>query len=238
MPFPTRWGKRMRILVAEDDRVTRMLLVGTVRGWGYEVVEAPDGEAAWEAMQQADAPRMAMLDWMMPGLTGPEVCARVRNLSPAVPRYLLLLTGLTGADAIVEGLDSGADEFVVKPYNPQELRARLQVGRRLVELQEELARRERFQGVLEMAGAVCHELNQPLQVVSGFSELLLASCAADDPRERLLRHIRDSAVRLGDLTAKMMRLTDYKAKDYLSDGTRIVDIDGAAGPPRRGGRAE
>jgi CheY-like chemotaxis protein len=218
----------MRILVADDDRITRMLLVGMVRGWGYEVIEAHDGEAAWDAMRQADAPRMAVLDWMMPGLTGPEVCARVRILSPVVPRYLVLLTGLTGADAIVEGLESGADEFVTKPCNPVELRARLQVGRRLVELQEELARRERFQGVLEMAGAVCHELNQPLQVVSGFSELLLANCAPDDPRERSLRHIRDSALRLGGLTAKMMRLTDYRAKDYLSDGTRIVDIDGAS----------
>ncbi len=130
----------MKVLIAEDVRVMRRALQETLEGWGYEVVAAGDGAEAWDALTAEGAPRLAVLDWMMPGLDGVEVCRLAREHQGfEVPPYILLLTAMDGTDNLVVGLDAGADDFLVKPYKPAELRARLAVGRRFVELSERLA---------------------------------------------------------------------------------------------------
>jgi phosphoserine phosphatase RsbU/P len=126
----------IRILIAEDDHVSRTVLERTLRGWGHDLVVANDGAAAWEALLADDAPSMAILDWMMPGLEGPEICRRVRALARSVPNYLILLTAKGQINDIVTGLDSGADDYVSKPFDRQELRSRIRVGERILALQQ------------------------------------------------------------------------------------------------------
>src|SRR5437867_1673805 len=133
----------MKILLAEDDDTVRMVLRAAVAAWGHEIVECADGTQAWESLQEQDAPRLAILDWMMPGIDGPEICRRLRKSSGAEAVYVILLTGKDRREDIVEGLDAGANDYVTKPFDHDELRARLMVGARMVELQSLLAKRVR-----------------------------------------------------------------------------------------------
>jgi phosphoserine phosphatase RsbU/P len=131
----------VKVLIAEDDMVSRRLLEATLVKWGYEVVVTCDGTAAWDVLQSADAPPLAILDWMMPGMDGTEVCRKVRRTPSPTPPYLMLLTAKGRREDIVKGLRSGADDYVTKPFDREELRARVQVGMRIVELQQSLAER-------------------------------------------------------------------------------------------------
>jgi DNA-binding response OmpR family regulator len=131
----------MKILIAEDDAVSRLLLESVLRDWNYDVVAAGDGLAAWDALQQPDPPRLAIVDWQMPGLDGLDVCRRVRAHPATASVYVLLLTGKGGTDNVVQGLRSGANDYLTKPFDLDELSARLGVGRRVVELQQSLAER-------------------------------------------------------------------------------------------------
>jgi len=131
----------MRILVAEDSRVSRFLLETNLKKWGHEPVLTVDGTEAWEIMQREDAPALAILDWMMPGRDGLELCRLARARTDAPPLYIILLTARTDRQDTIDGLGAGANDFVTKPFDPAELRARVSVGVRVVELQGELAAR-------------------------------------------------------------------------------------------------
>jgi diguanylate cyclase (GGDEF)-like protein len=128
----------MRILVADDSIVSRHLLGVTLTEWGYDVVSASDGEQAWEILQSDDAPPLAILDWMMPGMTGLEVCRNVRKRAQEPYTYILLLTSKSLREDLIEGMESGADDYVSKPFDQHELKVRLRAGIRLVKLQGEL----------------------------------------------------------------------------------------------------
>jgi len=130
----------MRILIADDSIVSRHLLDATLRKWGYEVVVACDGVEAWNVLQAADGPMVAILDWVMPGLTGPEVCKRVRDLEKDrdTYTYLLLLTSKSLKEDLIEGMESGADDYVTKPFDQHELKVRLRAGTRIIDLQQQL----------------------------------------------------------------------------------------------------
>jgi DNA-binding response OmpR family regulator len=130
----------LKILVAEDDRVARRMLETVLTEWGYEVTAVGDGLDALQALA-ADGPQLAILDWVMPGLDGREVCRRVRAEPNPRPVYLIMLTVRTGRADIIAGLQGGADDYIAKPFDPGELEARLQVGRRVLELQRSLAAR-------------------------------------------------------------------------------------------------
>lgn len=129
----------MRILIADDDLTSRAVLAAALRKCGYEVVETCDGEEALEALQQPAAPRLAILDWMMPGLHGTEVCRRLRNRETDRPPYLILLTTREGKKDVSEGLHAGANDYLAKPFDPLELAARVEVGFRMIALQDRLA---------------------------------------------------------------------------------------------------
>jgi len=128
----------MKILVAEDDLVTRRMLEAYLGKWGYEVLKASDGQQAWQVLQHEHAPRLAILDWMMPGMDGTSVCREVRKLNLQPYTYLILLTTRGFKQDVIEGLESGADEYLTKPFDPFELKARLRSGVRIVELQDRL----------------------------------------------------------------------------------------------------
>lgn len=150
----------MRILIAEDDVVSSRVLATTLRKWGHEVVTTVNGLEAWAALQMPDAPRLAILDWMMPGIEGPEICRRVRGKSGTAHIYLILLTTLQNKEQMVEGLEAGADDYVAKPFDRHELQARLKAGERIVGLQQSLAHRV---GELEAAIAERHQAENALR---------------------------------------------------------------------------
>lgn len=131
----------MKILIAEDELISRCMLEEMLRGWGHEVVVAGDGLEALQILQQPDAPKLAILDWKMPRMDGIDVCRHVRTLPHGSAMHLILLTGVTGKHNIVAGLEAGADDYITKPYDQDELKARLNVGVRLVELQGNLSQR-------------------------------------------------------------------------------------------------
>ena len=131
-------GRRMKVLAAEDNPVFQSMLRTMLTKWGYDAVITRDGNEAWEHLHGEDAPRMAILDWMMPGLDGVELCRRVRSAAREPYIYILLLTARTDAHDLVEGMDAGADDYLTKPFNAHELRVRLRAGRRILDLQEEL----------------------------------------------------------------------------------------------------
>ena len=171
----------MRILIAEDDVTSRLLLRRVLENWGYEVTATGDGAEALRALEAEVAPRLAILDWMMPEMDGVDVCRRLRVRQTLQPPYIILLTALGDKESVVTGLEAGADDFVRKPYDPDELRARLAVGRRLVELNDELlgaqhaleilARTDALTGVLNR-GAIVGELEQEAARASRDGSLL------------------------------------------------------------------
>lgn len=217
----------MKILIADDEEVSRIMLQTVLEEWGYSVISTGDGNEAWATMQEKDAPQLAVLDWMMPGRDGPALCRELRSQERKDPLYLILLTAKAEGVDIVQGFDAGADDYIVKPYDVKELQARINAGRRMIALQDEQMEREKLQGVLEMAGAVCHELNQPLQSVSGFSELLLMDAVASDPNYECLKSIKMGIERIGKLTRRIMEITRYRSKPYPG-GISIIDIEGAS----------
>jgi DNA-binding response OmpR family regulator len=129
----------MKILIAEDDAVSRRVLEATLTRFGHEVVVASNGTQAWEVLQAEDAPRLAILDWMMHELDGLEGCRRVRSLPSTTPPVLILLTAKSTKKEVVTGLDAGANDYLTKPFDRAELRARVQVGVQVLELQTKLA---------------------------------------------------------------------------------------------------
>jgi len=149
----------MRALIADDDRIATEILASVLRRMSIEVAVANDGGAAWDLLAAGNAPSLAVIDWMMPTIDGLELCRRIRQDAARAHMYVILLTGRDERKDVVAGLDAGADDYIVKPFDPEELRARVQVGIRVLALQERLgdrvaelqsalARVKRLQGLL------------------------------------------------------------------------------------------
>ena len=128
----------MKVLVADDEPVSRRMLELLLRRWGYEVVVAKDGSEASEILMSADSPKMAVLDWVMPGVDGPQLCRNIRRGKTEPYTYILLCTGKRKQQDIVAGLEAGADDYITKPFDPAELRVRLRTGKRILYLQDQL----------------------------------------------------------------------------------------------------
>jgi len=131
----------MRVLIAEDDKTTRRMLETTLKKWGLEVVSTSDGKEACEQLQRANAPKLVLLDIMMPGIDGIEACRRLRQQETSEPPYIIFLTALEDKKDLITGLKAGADDYVTKPFDPDELKARIKAGQRILELQSSLAMR-------------------------------------------------------------------------------------------------
>ena len=148
--------KPMRVLLAEDEAVSRRLLEATLSRFGYEVLTVDDGLQAWEQLNSERPPLLALLDWSMPGLDGPEICRRIRSRPGGHGyTYMLLVTARAAKQDVVEGLSAGADDFISKPVDAAELRARLRVGERIVRLEQDLSLKVRD---LEVAAEHVKEL--------------------------------------------------------------------------------
>ena len=158
----------MKILIAEDEFTTRMMVQVCLENWGYRVESVTNGEEAWAKLQKPDAPHIAILDWEMPIINGVDVCRRVKEMDVENPPYVILLTSRDSKTDIVQGFDAGADDYMTKPFNNDELRARTRVAERLVrtqsslseslnELREALNQLEMLESGVEVCG-VCQKI--------------------------------------------------------------------------------
>ncbi len=129
----------MKILIAEDDYTSRLMLQVILEKWKYKVETAENGTEAWDLLQHKEPPQIAILDWEMPEMDGLEVCQRARALELDTPIYIIMLTGRNTTDDIVYGLDAGADDYITKPFDENELRARVRVAERMVTIQHSLS---------------------------------------------------------------------------------------------------
>ncbi len=174
----------MEILFAEDDLTLRRVLESALRKWGYEVISMCRGDEALAALKKDGRPDIAILDWQMPGLSGVEICQELRRMDTRNPVYVILLTAMGRKEDVVSGLQSGADDYVTKPFDTEELRARINVGRRVVELREILAVQVReleaalahvriLQGIIPIC-AHCHKIRDDRESWRGMEEYLEA----------------------------------------------------------------
>lgn len=128
----------MRVLIADDDGVIRRVFAQILQRFGYEVVLAFDGNQAWELLQKPNAPHLLILDWLMPGMDGPDLCRRLREMEHEISPFIILLTGMSNKKELAKGFEAGADDCVTKSLNPDELLAIVRVGERVINLELEL----------------------------------------------------------------------------------------------------
>jgi len=176
----------MRILVADDDPISRRMLEALLTKAGHEVVVTCDGESAWNTLQRPDAPLLAVLDWMMPDLDGVELCRRIRSSPATAATYVVLVTAMGGQQDLLTGLEAGANDYIVKPFDAAELRARIQVGVRVTELQQSLAQRVRE---LEEALSSIRQLQGLLPMCSYCKKIRDDSNYWSQVEEYIARHI-------------------------------------------------
>ena len=141
----------MKILIAEDDTISRRLLESFLRKWGYDVLVASDGAEAWKAMQEPEAPNLVISDWMMPNMDGLELCGNIRAMEKSGYTYFIILTAKGRKEDVIEGLEAGADDFLIKPFDQEELKYRVKIGERIIRLEHrilELASTDALTGVL------------------------------------------------------------------------------------------
>lgn len=189
----------MKLLIADDSLTSRAMLEHVSKKWGYEPVMAEDGEAAWQILQQPEPPLLLLIDWEMPRLNGLDLCVRIREQGATNPPYVILLTGKAETEYIVAALDAGANDYIVKPFVNEELQARLQAGKRMLELQGQL---KRSQDVLAYEKEVIENiilkmratkpfdtkdlrlLDYPVEKVSG--DIMLSAFKPDNTRHVLM----------------------------------------------------
>lgn len=204
----------MRILIAEDDNISRRLLEANLKKKGYEVVVTKDGKEAWSQMMGADPPPLAILDWMMPGYDGVEICRKIRAKKDAPYIYIILLTAKASKEDIITGLEAGADDYITKPFHPVELYARAQTGERIIHLQKELQahvqKLENFdQQKTEFLSMVSHELRTPLAVMGEGISLFMDGIIGDltDTQKEIMQDLDDNVERLKRLISDLLDIS-------------------------------
>lgn len=215
----------MKVLIADDDGTTALILSDVLVAWGYETVVVSDGDEAWRALHAADPPRLALVDWMMPGVSGVDLCRSLLASETVLKPYVILVTSKSRKEDVVAGLGAGANDFVSKPFDMDELRARVQVGARYVRLQESLARlnQELEHRVVERTAqlqvinreleafsfSVSHDLRAPLRHIGGFTQILLEDFAEALGVEgcAYLRKVTDASRRMERLIDSLLNLS-------------------------------
>jgi signal transduction histidine kinase len=228
------------VLIAEDNPFYVCMVEASLKGWGYEVVTACDGEEAWRILSADDPPKLAVVDWLMPRLDGLELCRRVRAARRDAPTYLIMLTAKGGKENVIAGLTAGADDYICKPFDLDELRTRVQAGRRIVDLQASLAARvkelesalsgaQKMEAIGRLAGGVAHDFNNLLTVIISGSDILLDQLSGGEQRE-FVEMIKQAGERGASLTRQLLAFSRrqvlrpelLRLNDLLGDLSKLL----------------
>ena len=242
----------MKALIAEDDKNARVLFESMLADWGYDVVVACDGNEAWKLITTQDSLNLLILDWMMPGIDGVELCRRIRQVDDNVSKYIILLTAIGNKKAIAWGLEAGANDYITKPFDHNELRARVGVGKRVVKLQLALANNiekleleitnrkraeeerlklvtqiqeaHKFESLNVMAGSIAHNFNNLLTGILANLDLALSRLSAESPVSKNVRSAKKAAERAGELSTLMLTYVgQIKVNMRTIDIVKIVE---------------
>lgn len=216
------------ILIVDDSPVSSKIISRMLKkNSDYYSVKIWDGPECIKKAKEVK-PDLILLDIQMPGMNGIEVCKVLRKDEQTYDIPVIFVTASTDNETLKEAFESGGTDYVRKPVNKIELLARIKSVLIQKKLEKRLMEKEKLNGVLEMAGGICHDLNQPMQVVSGYSELLLMDMGKENSAYPYIKMIKEQTDEMGSITRKLMRITKYETKDYI-EGSRIIDIDKAAG---------
>jgi signal transduction histidine kinase len=226
----------MRILIAEDDTTSRLILQETLGQLGHDVVAAANGEEAWAAWRR-ESVSLVISDWMMPDLDGIELCRRIRAENRARYTYVILLTALGGKENYLEAMRAGADDFASKPLDADQLHARLRVAERIRGLQRELVQmelsqqqivqQERLRALGEMASGIAHDFSNALTAIVGFSDMMLTVPRELDDKSKVAQRLALIRTAGRDAADLVRRLREFSRPKDESDVSKPVDINDA-----------
>lgn len=209
-------------MVVEDDNLTRQIILNILKASGYDAHGAPDGQVCLDKIEEVD-PQLILLDITMPVLDGIETCRKLKANASTDRIPVIFVTGNVDDETLERTFSVGGSDYIRKPVNRVELLARVRSVFNQVYATRKLAEDERLKGVLETAGGVCHELNQPLQYVLGAIQILMMDISDEDPFHQSLQGILDHVEQMGDITRRLAKITQYRSRKYAG-GHTIIDI--------------
>lgn len=221
-----------KILIADDNPFNLKVLDGYLSREGYQTCLVGRSREILEKVREFK-PCLILLDIDMPGMSGLEICSELKNSADCKHIPVIFVTGSTDNKSIRSAFAAGGHDYIRKPVNSTELYVRLDAVSAKQQLNQHLLQEEKLSGILEMAGTICHEFNQPLQVISGAAELLLLQGENDPDKRSLLETIVGQVMKMGDINRKMMNITRYEKRHYIGDST-IIDIGRASAENLRG----
>jgi DNA-binding response OmpR family regulator len=213
-----------KILIAEDEVYSRRLLEKILSGLGYRVEWALDGAEALAMLDKDPDFDLVISDWVMPHMDGVELCSKIKSREDLRQIYFIVLSSRDMSEDKVNALDRGVDEYLTKPCNPEELKARVRAGLRIRKLQEEILTLERKMAILQLATTAGHEINNPLTGIFGYMELLREGLKTGEPAEELLDYLkkmRDQSIRIRDVVSRLITLEEIQTKKYIGDQDMI-----------------
>lgn len=218
-----------RVLAVEDDPITLKIISAMLQNAGYHSHSAVDGRKCLE-MVHSVCPDVILMDIVMPAMDGVEVCRQLKQDQELAQIPIIFVTASTDDQTLQAAFDAGGSDFVRKPISRVELLARVQSVLAQRRAAQKLAEDQKLKGMLETAGGVCHELNQPLQYILGAVQILMMDTAPEDPVYQSLDNIFKRVSQMGEITRKLTAITQYRTRKYAG-GHEILDIDGCSGNP-------
>ncbi len=211
----------IKVLVADDDEITRLYLKRILSSWGYQVVLAEDGEVAWEELNSDNPPHIAILDWNMPGKTGVEICADCEKNGITV--YRILFTDRDAEEDMLHALDQGAHDFQSKPISQGILKSRMAVGERLIQARQELLKSERLAAVGSLVAGVAHHFNNLNMPILMYASSILKNADLDPGTRKKVEKIEKAAEQAGHITEQLMSIASNKGQEKkLTDFNHLV----------------
>lgn len=218
---------KQKVLIVDDELINIKILEEILK-IDYEVNFTMNGPDTLEIATSNDPPDLILLDIMMTGMDGYEVCKLLREDQRSKDIPVIFVTAGTDDETLKKAFDSGGTDYVRKPLNRIELLARIKSALTEQMLRRRLIEEEKVKSILEMAGAICHELNQPMQAIWGYSELLSMDISKDSTLYGYIKNIEAQVDKMRKITGNLMRITRYETRNYLGESSKIIDIDKSA----------
>lgn len=225
--------RSLHVVAADDDPLMRRILADALQRLGHSFALVQDGELAWAAIAR-ERPQLVVLDWQMPGLDGLEICRRIRADESVRDAFVLVVTGRDRREDLLATLDAGADDYLSKPVDPDQVVVRLMIAARRIALDEErraavaaLARARWLAGVGQLAVAVQHEINNPLAVLATNVALFESDPTVTPAQRELSAGIAEQAWRIAKVVRRLTTLEDPRSVEYI-DGVQMIDLSGDA----------